>query len=141
MRRSERARPTRPRRGTTRSGLSLASLAVTVALAVLAGCARSRGAAEDTPDCAVARVGNDVVTVADADVVRASIQPPLTRDEAKRLAVTATAAYRLRHPDGPLAGIGARLSAHRQAVREQSDLSALPIEPGACRAAQGTEAR
>jgi hypothetical protein len=86
-------------------------------------------------------VGDDVVTVADADVVRAAIQPPLTRDEAKRLAVTATAAYRLRHPDGPMAGIGARLLAHRQAVREQSDVGALPIEPGACGAVQGPGAR
>ena len=74
-------------------------------------------------------------------MIRAAIQPPLTRDEAKRLAVTATAAYRLRHPAGPMAGIGARLLAHRQAVREQSDLGGLPIEPGACWAVQGPGAQ
>ncbi|MDI1444556.1 hypothetical protein [Polyangium sp. 6x1] len=76
------------------------------------------------------------MTVADAEVVRAAIQPPLTRDEAKRLAVTATAAYRLKHPDGPMAGIGARLSAHREAIRDRSASGTLPIEPGACWAGQ-----
>lgn len=141
MRPSERARPSRLQRAHTPNRLAFSWLAVPVALAALVGCARPRGAAEDSPTCAVARVGDDVVTVADAEVVRAAIQPPLTRDEAKRLAITATAAYRLRHPDGPMAGIGARLLAHREAVHERSDLSALPIAPGACHAAQEAGAR
>jgi hypothetical protein len=119
---------------------TLTLLAALVALASLAGCARPRGAATDAPDCSVARVGDDVVTVADAEVVRAAVQPPLTRGEARRLAVSATAAYRLQHPDGPMAGIGPRLHAHRQAVRERSDFDSVPVAPGACWAADGAAA-
>ncbi|UQA58960.1 hypothetical protein [Polyangium aurulentum] len=118
----------------------LTLLAALAALASLAGCSRPRGAATDAPDCTVARVGHDVVTVADAEVVRAAVQPPLTRGEARRLAVSATAAYRLQHPEGPMAGIGARLHAHRQAVRERSELDIVPVAPGACWTADGVPA-
>ena len=47
-------------------------------------------------------------------------------------AITATAAYRQRHPQGPLAGMGARLAAHRQAVLDGADPGAPSVEPGAC---------
>lgn len=116
-------------------------LAGLAALVSLAGCARPRGAATDAADCVVARVGGDVVTVADAEVVRAAVQPPLTRGEARRLAASATAAYRLQHPEGPMPGVGARLTAHRQAVRDRSDLEVLPVVPGACWAAEEREAQ
>jgi hypothetical protein len=98
------------------------------------GCANASAATGDAPECAVARVGEDVVTVKDADVVRAVVQPGLTRGEAKRLAVAATAAYRQQNPQGSMADMGARLAAYREAVRRKADLSALEkgVLPGAC---------
>ncbi|MDC3954301.1 hypothetical protein [Polyangium jinanense] len=101
-------------------------------LALASGCAEARSAPHDEPDCTVARVGDDVVTVRDAEVLRAVLQPPPTRGEAKRLAVSATAAYRQEHPSGALAAMDERLIAYRQAIRGKSDLAALPVQPGAC---------
>ncbi|MDI1477689.1 hypothetical protein [Polyangium sp. y55x31] len=101
-------------------------------LALAAGCAEARSTPHDEPDCTVARVGDDVVTVRDADVLRAVMQPPPTRGEAKRLAVSATAAYRQTHPSGALAAMDERLVAYRQAIRQKTDLGALSVEPGAC---------
>ena len=102
-------------------------------LALLAGCAGQKDAPREAPGCAVARVGDDVVTVGDAEIVRAAVQPPLTRDEAKRLAVVATAAYRRQHPQGALAGMAARLAVYRKAARDDTAAGSLPIEPGECR--------
>jgi hypothetical protein len=101
-------------------------------LALAAGCAPARGAGRERPSCAVARVGDDVVTVADSDVVRALVQPPLTRGEAKRLAVTATVAYRGQAPQGALAPVDERLAAYRRALRQGAAPPAPPVEPGAC---------
>ncbi|MDI3291010.1 hypothetical protein [Polyangium sp. 15x6] len=101
-------------------------------LALVSGCAEARSAPHDEPGCTVARVGEDVVTVQDADVLRAVIQPPLTRGEAKRLAVSATAAYRQEHPSGALAAMDERLIAYRQAIRAKTNVGALPVQPGAC---------
>jgi hypothetical protein len=109
-----------------------ARAAFTVLLALLAGCGRTGSRPEGGPDCEVARVGDDVVTVADADVLRAVIQPPLTRGEAKRLAVSATAAYRQQNPQGPAAGMDERLAVYRQAVRDKAAPVALPVQPGTC---------
>jgi len=110
----------------------LDSMGAALCLVFLASCARTGGAAKEAPGCPVARVGDDVVTVADAEVLRAAIQPPLTRGEAKRLAVSATAAYRQQNPDGSLAAIEERLVAYRKAMHDKTELAALSVEPGAC---------
>lgn len=103
-------------------------------LALLAGCAAQKDAPRgEAPGCAVARVGDDVVTVGDAEIVRAAVQPPLTRDEAKRLAVVATAVYRRQHPQGALAGMAARLAVYRKTARDDTAAGSPPIEPGECR--------
>ncbi|HZF55723.1 MAG TPA: hypothetical protein VE093_44215 [Polyangiaceae bacterium] len=115
-----------------RTGISGARAAFALLLALVAGCAQAGGAPREEPGCAVARVGDDVVTVADADVVRAVVQPPLTRGEAKRLAVSATAAYRRLMPRGLMAGMDERLAVYRQAVHHGAELDTLPVQPGAC---------
>lgn len=108
--------------------------AFAIGLTAIVGCANASAAPGDAPECAVARVGEDVVTVKDADVVRAVVQPGLTRGEAKRLAVAATAAYRQQNPQGSMADMGARLAAYREAVRRKADVGAAVarVEPGAC---------
>ena len=127
----------RPDPKAARGAWALAALAA----ALVAGCAPSRGAGRESAGCAVARVGDDVVTVADAEVVRALVQPPLTRGEAKRLAVSATAAYRGQKPGGPPAPIEERLITYRRAQLQGDALRAAPgapaapaapVEPGAC---------
>ena len=114
------------------TGISAAQAAFARLLPLLAGCARAGGAAREAPGCAVARVGDDMVTVADAEVVRAAVQPPLTRGEAKRLAVSATAAYRRQNPQGSMAGMDERLAVYRNAARQAAEADALPVQPGAC---------
>lgn len=114
----------RMRRATLAGGLSL--------LGLLAGCVEAQSRPGDAPGCEIAAVGGEVVTVRDAEIARALIQPPPARDEARRLAVAATLAYRRLHPGQPMGGMHARLTAYRASVREAPGGEQPTIEPRAC---------
>jgi len=119
----------------TRSNQKRLGITAMIAASVLVLAAAGQAAMQSparAAECSVADIDEDRVTVRDVEQVRALIQPPPTREEAERLAIAATIAYRAQNPSAALAGMPARLAAYRQALRNRINLDAAPVKKGPC---------
>lgn len=98
------------------------------------GCGRLDTPGPKPAQCVIAHVGDIPVLTSEADILRAMLQPPPTAEQARRLAVAATAYYRQVYPHGDLPPIESRLAWYRERVsRSRSvDFTAAPVKHGPC---------